>query len=496
LRAGPALLVRVGLLLILATAAIGTSADADLWGHLRFGQDILRTGSILQVDDYSFTSDRPWINHEWLSEVSFAEAYRFGGATGLVALKLVVIAALLLLVWSHVRRISPASGATMWILTLVFVGTYWRTHSVRPQLFSVLLFALLLVLMTRADDGRRRGLVLVPAIMALWVNFHGGWIVGLGVFGFWVATRLIDRRLPWSVRGFLAAVGIASVAATLANPYGSDLWRFLAETVRLQRTDIQEWGSVLTHPFLVGVPWALSGVIAVLAITRGGRPRRLDYLVIIVLTAMASFRVSRLDAFLAIGVAVLLTPEIVRAWAVSHPPAREPVPKPTAGVLAITGVAVVAMLAPAVRVIRPYVGCITIGGSWAPDADAGRFIALNRLEGRMLTWFDWGEYAIWHFGPRLQVSMDGRRETVYLDRTIQAHQRFYAADASAAAYLQAANPDYIWVASHLPIAGTLAERGWQPIFASPVSRVFARAGRGPFVAVTGPAPAPRCFPGP
>jgi len=157
LRAGPALLVRVGLLLILATAAIGTSADADLWGHLRFGQDILRTGSILQVDDYSFTSDRPWINHEWLSEVSFAEAYRFGGATGLVALNLVVIAALLLLVWSHVRRISPASGATMWILTLVFVGTYWRTHSVRPQLFSVLLFALLLVLMTRADDGRRRG---------------------------------------------------------------------------------------------------------------------------------------------------------------------------------------------------------------------------------------------------------------------------------------------------------------------------------------------------
>ena len=53
-----------------------------------------------------------------------------------------------------------------------------------------------------------------------------------------------------------------------------------------------------------------------------------------------------------------------------------------------------------------------------------------------------------------------------------------------------------WDASHLPIAGTLAERGWQPIFASPVSRVFARAGRGPFVAVTGPAPAPRCFPGP
>ena len=27
--------------------------------------------------------------------------------------------------------------------------------------------------------------------------------------------------------------------------------------------------------------------------------------------------------------------------------------------------------------------------------------------------FDWGEYVIWHLGPQVRVSVDGRRETVY-----------------------------------------------------------------------------------
>ncbi|GAH50681.1 unnamed protein product, partial [marine sediment metagenome] len=27
--------------------------------------------------------------------------------------------------------------------------------------------------------------------------------------------------------------------------------------------------------------------------------------------------------------------------------------------------------------------------------------------------FNWGEYVIWHLGPGIKVSVDGRRETVY-----------------------------------------------------------------------------------
>ena len=65
-----------------------TAADADLWGHITFGRDIVSTGQIIQADSYAFTSDRPWVNHEWAAEISFAEVWRAAGAIGLTTLKL------------------------------------------------------------------------------------------------------------------------------------------------------------------------------------------------------------------------------------------------------------------------------------------------------------------------------------------------------------------------------------------------------------------------
>src|SRR5438093_1131596 len=57
---------------VIAIAILTTRTDPDLWGHLKFGTEILHSRSIPIVDSYSFTSDRVWTNHEWLSEVTFA----------------------------------------------------------------------------------------------------------------------------------------------------------------------------------------------------------------------------------------------------------------------------------------------------------------------------------------------------------------------------------------------------------------------------------------
>ena len=501
---GPGLLAGIGLVLVLAAATIGTPADADLWGHITFGRDVIATGQIIQADPYSFTSDRAWVNHEWLSEITFAEAYRLAGSSGLVVLKVLVIAVLFGFLWNHIKRLRPSLAITATVLALAYVGTFWRTHTVRPQLFSVLFFAVLLITLTRVDEGRRWRLLIVAPLMALWVNVHGGWIVGIGVLGLWTAARIVDSRMPWNERLLLAIAGLASLVATWLNPYGVDMWRFLAETVRLGRSDIEEWGSVLTFPIALGLPWALTFAAAGLAIWRGGSRRRGDYVAIVALLAFASFRVSRLDAFFALTVVILLTPDLIAAFERfprfrrAAPPAEAARAQPASsfGIIAITVIAVAAMLVPAAKVIGPYATCLTIAGGWVPEADAARFIRLNRLKGRMLTWFDWGEYAIWHFGPDLQVSMDGRRETVYTDGTIQAHRRFYAADETAATYLRALNPDYIWLPKRLPVSNMLRSAGWMAAFEGPVSIVFARAGAGPFEQVAKAQTGMRCFPGP
>ena len=63
-----------------------STRNAHLAPEVIVGQDIIAAGSIPARDSYSFTSDRPWINHEWLSQVIFASIYAAGGVAGLLML--------------------------------------------------------------------------------------------------------------------------------------------------------------------------------------------------------------------------------------------------------------------------------------------------------------------------------------------------------------------------------------------------------------------------
>src|SRR6188508_1484226 len=79
--------IRLALAAVLFAGVTTTIADADLWGHLLFGRDILQLQGLPSRDAYSFTSDIPWTNHEWLAEVLSWASYSLGGSAGLVALK-------------------------------------------------------------------------------------------------------------------------------------------------------------------------------------------------------------------------------------------------------------------------------------------------------------------------------------------------------------------------------------------------------------------------
>jgi hypothetical protein len=103
----------VALWCVLLAAVTYTSTDPDLWGNVRFGLDILRDGNIPHTDAYSFTTDREWVNHEWLAEVLIGNAFRAGGTVGLILLKVAAVGSMLLLLWLTLRRegiYSPSSA--------------------------------------------------------------------------------------------------------------------------------------------------------------------------------------------------------------------------------------------------------------------------------------------------------------------------------------------------------------------------------------------------
>jgi hypothetical protein len=146
--------------------------------------------------------------------------------------------------------------------------------------------------------------------------------------------------------------------------------------------------------------------------------------------------------------------------------------------------------------------CVRIGDD-QPEPEVVAMAQSRELRGRLAIWFDWGEYAIWHLAPALQVSIDGRRETVYTDRVVHDHLDFYYVPSTLQDFLAATRPDYVWLRSDLPVVSTLLAGGWRPLFKGPRSVLLARAAVANEQTLSAePTPrsvaeiATRCFPGP
>ena len=458
----------------IAMVLIPAVPDVDLWGHVRFGGDIVHARAIPALDPYSFTADRAWINHEWLSEVAMYGAYAAAGPTGLTLLRLGLIAVMLSLVgWVSVRDGNPPAR-TLTYMAFAALLTYPRTEHIRPQLFSIVLFSALLVLIREYDRHPTVAPVLVAPLMAVWVNVHGGWLVGMGVFGLWAAAVALQPSSSWSTRRYLAWAMIAAITSTLLNPYGVRMWLFLWHTVGVRRADITEWLPVLRVEPGVAAMWFTTAAAALSALYTGAsRAKWVPHPVPTLLVAalgLLSFRVSRLDAFFCLVVFMLMAPRLGRA--------SQSAPKPTTFFGTPFGDASLAAVAVLCAVVLKWHAITVINlssANWLPEQNVVRYLRAHQVRGNMLTYFDWGEYAIWHLAPDVKVSMDGRRETVYSDRPIEGHLAVYQGRPGALEYIRRVHPDYVWLPKSLPVVSELQSTGeWTTTFEGPTSAVLAR----------------------
>src|SRR5678816_3438140 len=408
----------------------------SLWGHVRFGQDLLASHSPVIADTHSFTADKPWINHEWLAEVAMASAFEALGSLGLNLLRLACLAVIAVLIWRRLSAFSPPARILDALMIVAMLGVQSRAAQVRPQLFSLLLFSVLLTVLTDVDRrGDRRVMLLIAPLMALWANLHGGWIVGLECLVTWAGCNLLlgpasarhdrGRELAPSVhRITLVAIVMSAVLATALNPHGVRLWWFLLDTVRMNRPYIEEWQPVYRLQGWAWLFWLLPVSLAVLAAIRAKNRLEPRYALVVLFLAVTSLFVSRLDAFFTLAVSFLMAEPLAANWPHRtvdvHAQRRIPVLRPALVVVAIAALPLVAS-----RATR-----IPIGHPPMPEREAVEFIERAGLRGRVLVWFDWGEYVIWHCSPRLRVSIDGRRETVYSDELIANHMAFYLGDSS------------------------------------------------------------------
>jgi hypothetical protein len=106
------------LIYLSALVAIGyflgaAGVDPDIWGHLKFGEEIIVSSEVPRSDLYSFTAyHNPWVDHEWLAEVIMAGVFRWAGSAGLILFRLLSGIFLVCLLAAMVFRESGEPGSS------------------------------------------------------------------------------------------------------------------------------------------------------------------------------------------------------------------------------------------------------------------------------------------------------------------------------------------------------------------------------------------------
>jgi hypothetical protein len=498
--------------LSIALATADNFAEPDLWIHILTGQTTLRTGHIPRFDTYSYSAiGAPWHNHEWLSQVALAFFYAHLGVFGLKLLKL--ICSSILIVALAIGISATGAAARVQRLTLILSAVAISTQmQFRPQLFTFMMIAV--VMMALAIEVYRGGAILWPLIpmFALWANFHGGYIVGLGALGIADAIMFVqgwfgDRaRIASAWR--LALITLGCAAATLINPFGVGLWMGVAHSVGdpLIRQVVADW---VPLPKMMLSSWRSSPVellqyIAPLLLFAGfvaavaSAPDLGDAAMLAVATIFigAAFYAARNVAIGVIAVAIPLARHaslaLDRGAASKDEAQAAGNDEPPAALMAICAIALA-----------------LVGGTfsnrlktWKPmPAGALAFMEQHKLHGNLLPQFEWGSYVLWHMGDAFKVYIDPRGELVYTDKQEGDYARFYYGMKGSAALLDAYPHDYVLMGVNTKGADLVRkDPRWHLLYSDQTAALFghiAIPGEGPVVGnVAGPngKPADTYFP--
>ena len=402
--------------------------DAGIGWHIRMGQQILATHAIPRVDSFSSTmAGKPWFAWEWLYDVVVGKLEAALGLNGVVWFTAIVIAA----VFAWMFRLLLARGTSVMValvLVLLAVSASMIHFLARPHVLSWLFtLAWFWILESSEREGLDRRVWVLPLLMLVWVNLHGGFLVGFVLLAFflvgaaWTWFRAKEGRIEEVLQKIAAgkrvrslfAVGVLSGVASLVNPYGWKLYghvygylsnRFLMD--HIDEFQSPNFHGIAQKCFLV----LLLITMAVLALR--GRELRLSEGLTVLFAVYAGLYASRNIPVSSILLAMVVGPLVPAANLFGGFSRRMAAVEARLRGHVWPMIAMVAALAIAANGGR-------VGSALWMDArfdpkrmpvEAVHFLEQQRLDGPVLSTDSWGGYLIYRLYPRTQVVVDDRHD--------------------------------------------------------------------------------------
>ncbi len=463
--------------LMIFALAVRQSAfiDPDLWWHLQTGQDIVTSRTIPQTDIYSFTkAGSEWVTHEWLSEVLIYATFRAAGWAGLLILFPALIAFAFYLAYR--RCVGKPYIAAFAILLAVASSS--PLLGIRPQMITLLLASIFIALLSQySSDGRIRRLYWMVPAMLLWVNFHAGYALGLGLIGLFTVSLAIDRK--WNLIPRLVLILLACTAVVPLNPNGFRMFSYPLETLRSpsMAAFIEEWASPDFHKAMF-LPLALFLFLLLGALALSPRRARAGEVFLVFITGLAALRSARHIPIFALIAAPIFAQQVwelirARGWE-----ARLITPQESTSKAAVS-FALLLLLAPAVldvALIRHFVTNQPAYESINYPRAAVNFLDSQKMPGPIYNRYGWGGYLIRRLRGEYPVYIDGRAD-VYGDKFM--YEAFNTYDGGTGWFepLDRLSIRTVLISPDVPLASLLRnDDQWQKVYEDNQAVIFTRPG--------------------
>ncbi|HTA49948.1 MAG TPA: hypothetical protein VK930_10880 [Verrucomicrobiae bacterium] len=514
-------------LLAYTTLSVRLLGDAGIGWHIRTGQIILATHAIPRVDPFSATmSGRVWFAWEWLYDALVGWLDRAAGLNGVVLFTALVIAAVF--AWTFRLLLRRGTNILLALLLVLLAASAAMIHFLaRPHVVSWLFTVAWFWILDSSETGcasdsksfatsesnRRRGwmLWLLPPLMLVWVNVHGGFLLGFALLAIywcsaaWQWLRPTGDRFDDILRKIragqllrvLTLTGILSGLATLVNPYGFQLhvhiYRYL--TNRFLIDHINEFQSPNFH-YVAQKCFAgllLLTLVALAAKKREAGRVRVSQALIILFAVYSGLYASR-----NIPVSSLLLILVIAPWlseAMDRFSFRRMGERGFASPQFLQRMEAVEFslrghLWPIAMVlltcwIAAHGG--KLGAKPLMDAhfDATRFpaaavdyLAKEDVQGPLVSPDDWGGYLIYRLYPRVRMVIDDRHD-FYGEQFLKSYLKMVNAEPGWQDFLQQSRAHCVVVPKDSALANLLEETaGWKAIYSDEVATVFVRSARG------------------
>lgn len=400
--------------------------DYDFWWHLATGRYIVENGHIPQTDPFSFTSDMPEnsnlhplrekfiLSQYWLAQIIFYYLYNTFGPAGTALLRSVLYLGTLFVIY----RTLKDRGAFPYITFLsLFLASYslLRFFGDRPVLFTISFSVFSFLMIDDYVRKRSRLFFLLPALMVLWANLHGGFILGIAIIGVFMAIEAIKLILGKSIfttkeKVLFFSVMLLAIAASGINPNGffgfeiafSKEYAAFYEGIQEYESPFRAYKMKFFRPDYSYVAALVLFPVVLLLRNRKFNPAHLALLLFL---AVASISAGRFTVYYGLIASVVLGNEL-DLWLKEHQKLLF-----FLGERRLNTVFSIVMLASSLLYFSAMATADAFDikeSRWAVPKSAADFISENHIKGNMLNDMGAGGYFSWRLYPEVKTFIDTR----------------------------------------------------------------------------------------